>query len=136
MNRFACATVLSCFFVSALADANTQRPLSVISNPAKSIIVTRHDRQFNIVLKSNPSTGYTWVLNANYNAKLMQPVSHQYYPPANSKVGAGGVEVFRFKVAASVFRVPHLLHIQFHYRRSWAASENAQTMKFTVQTAT
>ena len=135
MKRFACATFLSCFFVSTLADSHTQPPLPVISNPAKSIMVARHNRQFNIVLKSNPSTGYTWVLNANYNTKLIQPVSHQFYPPATSKVGAGGVEVFRFKVATSAFRVPHLLHIQLDYRRPWAASENAQTMKFTVQTA-
>lgn len=56
------------------------------------------NRQFVIVLGSNPTTGYSWQLT--HDESMLKLVEQTYKPAEevkDSMVGAGGVEYFRFK---------------------------------------
>src|SRR3990172_6384423 len=84
---------------------------------------------FSIVLHSNPTTGYLWVLK-NYDSNLISPVSRKFYPPVNKKLmGAPGYEKWTFRVKPSGFIVPQLTGITLIYLRPWD-EQGAQVINF------
>ncbi|HSJ52886.1 MAG TPA: protease inhibitor I42 family protein [Anaerolineae bacterium] len=64
-----------------------------------------------IVLPANPTTGYSWQVEADdaYLALLSQE-----FEPAGPAVGAGGREVFQFRALR-----PGSTDLRFQYRRPW-----------------
>lgn len=64
-----------------------------------------------VVLPANPTTGYSWQVEADgsYLALLSQQ-----FETSGPGVGAGGREVFRFR-ALQLGKT----HLRFHYRRPW-----------------
>lgn len=66
---------------------------------------------FAIELAGNPTTGYTWQVHAD--SRHLELLS-QEFEPGGEGVGAGGQEVFRFRVLAA-----GQTDIACEYRRPW-----------------
>ena len=110
---------LLCFGLSVANAASL-----VFDNPSKPMVLPKGTTQFEIVLKSNPSTGYAWFLT-NYNATLIKPISWQYHAITDKKrIGAPGESVWTFAVLSGADVVPQSTTLSFEYVRPW---ENAST---------
>ena len=74
--------------------------------------------EIKIVLKGNPTTGYTWEVDSFSTNKLQQIGSREYCRDEQSgaklRVGVGGEFMFRFKAVQQGKG-----DIQMIYRRSW-----------------
>ncbi len=113
-------------------EAKTEK--SVLTDPNKVVLVSKKSRTFSINLRSNPTTGYSWVLVDNYDQELIKPVSHKFHAPDSKLIGAPGYETFTFKIDNDGFRVPQKTQITFQYVRPWVVMGNSQKMKFTIIT--
>jgi predicted secreted protein len=80
-------------------------------------------------LEANHTTGYSWVFAPAVNPVLMRQGRAVYQEHvAGSTVGAGGVEVWRFKAVKAGKQ-----GLQFEYRRPWEkGSPPAKVVMFTV----
>jgi inhibitor of cysteine peptidase len=104
------------------------------TDPSKSIIVKKSKPEFTIVLKSNPTTGFSWLLK-NYDVNLMVSVENKYFSPkAEKMVGAPGYEMWTFRVKPSGFVVPQTTHITLVYARPWT-EKGAKVTNFKVVTS-
>ncbi|HSR30192.1 MAG TPA: protease inhibitor I42 family protein [Anaerolineae bacterium] len=66
---------------------------------------------FAVVLAGNPSTGYSWQVDVDFqHLELLE----QTFEPAGEGIGAGGEEVFRFRARAT-----GETRIACEYRRPW-----------------
>lgn len=54
-----------------------------------------------IVLESNASTGYSWVVDVAPSTAVLTPVGEFYVPAASDLLGAPGVQVFDFEAIAA-----------------------------------
>lgn len=78
-------------------------------------------------LTANRSTGYGWTLRAGSDGGILEPQGKPDYETAgDTKPGAGGVEVFRFKAAK-----PGQTTLAFDYKRAGDASP-AKSATYTV----
>ena len=73
------------------------------------------DKEFQVVLKSNPTTGYSWM--PKFDSRYIQLVNLRYVPykTAPNIVGSGGVQIFTFKAIKRGFS-----RITLEYQRPWA----------------
>ena len=80
-------------------------------------------------LEANHTTGYSWVFAPAVNPVLMRQGRAAYQEHvAGSTVGAGGVEIWRFKAMKAGKQ-----GLQFEYRRPWEkGSPPAKVVTFTV----
>ncbi|MCU1253470.1 MAG: peptidase inhibitor [Edaphobacter sp.] len=80
-------------------------------------------------LEANHTTGYSWVFAPAVNPVLMRQGRTAYQEHVSgSTVGAGGVEVWRFKAVKAGRQ-----GLQFEYRRPWEKdSPPAKVVMFTV----
>ncbi len=116
-----------------VAATYAKYPKVVVSDSAKSIIVKKSNPVFEIVLQSNPTTGYSWLLK-NYDSNLIIPVAHKFFSPENKKLaGAPGYEKWVFQVKPTGFVVPQLTSISLIYMRPWE-EQGAQVFNFKVVT--
>jgi inhibitor of cysteine peptidase len=129
--------LLSGMFFSNVVFAKAE-PVSeptVYTQDKPVAVVTSEQPEFVVKLKSNPTTGFSWVLR-DYNMELLQAVSHQYQPATdNGIVGAGGFELWTFKVKPAGFIVPQQTAMRFVYTRPWESVENTTQLVFKVTTA-
>ena len=115
--------------------ANKEKEKIPFTDPAKPIIVKKAKPFFTVVLKSNPTTGYSWLVK-NYDNHLIFPVRHKYFPPDPTKhtlIGAPGYEKWTFRLKNAAFVVPHATSVTLVYTRSWE-DQGAQVMNFRVIT--
>lgn len=118
--------------LSAYAADTAKAPANnIFTDPNKTIMVSAKDPQFTITLKSNPTTGYMWFLE-KYDTNLVTVVSHQYQPPTSQLVGAGGKDVWTFKLNSIAFSAPHLLQLNMVYARPWAIEQGRKETVFNV----
>jgi|WetSurMetagenome_2_1015567.scaffolds.fasta_scaffold139036_2 inhibitor of cysteine peptidase len=84
------------------------------------IVVQKSAPTFTILLKSNPTTGFTWILK-DYDSKLIQPIGKAYIPSPKSKklIGGGGYQKFVFTVHPKAFDTPQTTFITLIYARPW-----------------
>jgi len=104
------------------------------TNPQKAIFVSKVKRSFKIILKSNPTTGYVWVLS-DINRDIVKPIKHVYHAPPVYKMvngkkeflaGAPGYEVWSFRLNRSAFIVPGITEITLNYMRAWDLGHEAK----------
>ena len=124
--------VLSAILPTSYASTETTK-LSPYSDPSKSIIVTKANPQFIITLASNRTTGYSWHL-LSYNNQLLTLVDHKYQAPQQAMPGAGGQEVWTFKVNDTGFIAPQVSKIDLLYARPWNLKDNSKQIEFKVVT--
>jgi len=81
-------------------------------NPIKIVKV---NKEFRIVLPSNPTTGYSWM--TKFDPNYLQLVNSTYiaYPTRPGIVGSGGIQIFTFKAIK-----PGNTEITMQYQRPWA----------------
>lgn len=122
----------ACGVMGALAEENVTVKSPVFNEPGKPILLKNNDDTFSIVLKSNPTTGYSWFLSG-FDADLISPKSHRYVPPANNMAGASGYEEWQFNVNQDSLKVPRLSKIEMIYARPWdVASAHPQTFNLVI----
>lgn len=114
---------------------NKDRQKVEFTDPLRPIVVTRAKPVFTIILKSNPTTGYTWLLRS-YDANLITPISRRFIPPNNERkflAGASGYEKWVFRVKPAGFVVPQTTGITLVYIRPWD-DQSTQATNFRVVT--
>lgn len=127
MKRFKLILVLLSLLTVLTAFAAEQSEPMVFSSPDKGIIVQSKHPEFTLTLQSNATTGYSWFLS-KYDNKLMTPVSHKYVAPNSKLMGAGGYEVWVFKVAPAAFTVPQTMKVVMEYARPWEKGEGTKSV--------
>ena len=101
----------------------------------KTVMLLPDHARFTITLKSNPTTGYSWVVR-RYNSRIIKPVGHQYHAPNSKLLGAPGYETFEFKASHKAFNVPQKTYLTLEYVRPWEAKvPGAETLTFTIITS-
>lgn len=101
-------------------------------NSNRPILATSKTPIIEIKLPANPSTGFSWFL-WKYDEQLLTPLSQKYYPPKNSKPGAGGYDLWRFRVLSRALVLPKITYVKFVYMRPWTM-EGATKKKIAVIT--
>jgi predicted secreted protein len=108
----------------AKISPSVSNQLNAITDAQKPIVLHQPNKTFQISLKSNPTTGYIWVLD-QFDEQSIKPIQHIYHAPElnNSQgktvVGAPGQEVWSFTLNKSAMRVPRLMKITFCMMRPW-----------------
>lgn len=104
------------------------------SDPQKPLVVKKSHPTFNVILKSNQTTGYIWTLK-NIDDYLIQPIKRVYISNENNKgfTGGGGYEIWTFMAKQSSFIVPQTTSITLIYSRPWEL-EGSQATHFKVVT--
>lgn len=95
--------------------------LHLVPNPATALTLADHGREVTVSkgqilelqLVSNPSTGYTWQVS-ELDTELLDWSGEVEFTPQSDLIGAGGVEVFRFKA-----RNTGQSQLSLIYHRSW-----------------
>lgn len=111
MKKLLCTTALFSL-MSLTAYAENQ----VDTN--KAITLEKNQTEFTIKLPSNPTTGYSWFLKS-YDSSLVQPLEHEFIGPKESRIGAGGTEIWRFRPTQKAFQVPQFIQLTFVYAQPW-----------------
>lgn len=82
-----------------------------------TIAVPLGKTSFQVLLSSNPTTGYNWTVT-HYDAHLLKLVGSKYTPQKTGRVGSGGTMAFTFEVVNGA-TVPASTPLKFRYARSW-----------------
>ncbi len=131
--KFGLALFVLLFGMQAVANPANGNA-SVYTEDKTAVIVTADKTEFVIKLKSNPTTGYSWFLR-DYDADMLEPVSHVFEAPANKKLmGAPGYQLWTFRAKSEAFIVPQETMIRFVYIRPWEAVDGSKQVVFSVVT--
>lgn len=78
--------------------------------------IVRKGETFSVDLKSNPTTGYRWILTNRASASAVDSLSDTYIPDKKDKniVGSGGTQSFKFNAVQK-----GIDSLNFIYVRSW-----------------
>jgi predicted secreted protein len=106
--------------VKELSKAEFSDPRAVIEvSRGKAVVIT---------MRSNPTTGYSWVVAKPVDRKKLDPVEKGYIPAATGLVGAGGKDVFVFRAVGTGETT-----ISLKYARAWEKEEKpADSAEFKV----
>lgn len=83
-------------FVLSLLGAGCRKTRPVFKDSSK-LIKVEVEQEFDIVLKSNATTGYKWKLAKPLDKKILELVESEYKAPDDSVPGKGGEEVWTFR---------------------------------------
>jgi len=120
------------FFVIASCSALTKDDGNVIQRPfsavdASKVIVLEPGRTFQIVLQSNPTTGYGWHLSID-QPNVVKEVAENYIADSSGRVGVGGETTWTLRT-----HVSGIAKLTFSYGRSWATdSPVTRTVNFSI----
>ena len=108
-----------CALVLLLASCGDAGGVVVVTDTdSGSEVLVAADETFEVRLQSNPSTGFSWELDAMSTPGLVTLVSNGYVEPSDSDVvGAAGTEVFVFKATgegAGILRMAYLRPFEDH----------------------
>ena len=107
-------TVSACRHIPATAELpKPNAPLQIVTG-----------EQLTIALDANPTTGFAWQLATPLDQTVVTLVNHAYQPPDDSKIGAGGTDVWTFKAIG-----PGSTIITLEYRRPWEKDSPAAERK-------
>lgn len=106
-----------------LCSCNSQKEI-------KSDFEINKDEIFEISLKSNPTTGYSWKWKKDATSRLVDSVSAIYTQDKTAEgiTGVGGNEVWKFKGKALGVDT-----LTLEYCRSWEPNSTVETKKFVVK---
>ncbi len=98
-------------------------------NNGESLNLEVNDR-VNIELKSNPTTGYEWVLSEETGGSIISLTGSGFIQSKKDKelIGAGGFEIFSFKAISN-----GKTSIILNYKRPWEEeAEPLETFEITI----
>lgn len=112
--------------------------LSIVSCAAKKgkndkleIIKVKKGYMFEVKLKSNPTTGYSWMLSEPVDSTIIEFDKKEFVSdndPSNPMIGAGGTEIWIFS-GVDVGKT----NIKLKYARNWEDEENVKTKEYIVK---
>lgn len=107
----------------SLFSCNTQKK-------AKTDYELSKNETFEVTLKSNPSTGYSWKWIKNNASKKVDSVGSIYVQDksAPGMTGVGGNEIWKFKGIQTGVDT-----LKFEYCRSWEPNSTVETKKISVK---
>jgi inhibitor of cysteine peptidase len=91
-----CATSSSTPTPTLPPTAETQNTL-LEPTDSTQLITVKMGESFDLVVPSNPSTGYHWEIIPELDETIVQMVSQDYIPEQPVMPGSGGVEVWTFR---------------------------------------
>jgi inhibitor of cysteine peptidase len=97
MRRLIVVVLVGLVAASCGSD-DEQTPVVLDISDSGSEITFEVGDAFEVLLESNPTTGYSWTVAEQPDGVTL--VSSDYEEPETSLVGAGGVEVFEFETTA------------------------------------
>lgn len=126
-------TTLLCvlFFLTSCASL-TKNDGSVITRPFSAVdqdrvIVLSPNHSFEIVLPSNPTTGYSWDVHVS-NSDIVNNVAQKYVPDASGRVGVGGNTTWTLRTEKA-----GETELVFSYLRTWEKEvQPTRIVKFTI----
>ena len=118
--------LISLLFLPVLPSAAQSLPECTQKNPV--VAVTPKEPVFSVRLASNPTTGYRWFLSEAPAGVMAQSARFVKADTKKGVVGAGGEEVWQFRVKSDVVPRQYILH--FVYARSF---ESGQAGAFSCQ---
>ena len=121
------------FILVSVMSVTAKSENNVYTEDKTNIVVTAQQPQFVLKLKSNPTTGYSWFLQ-DYDSNVILPVKHVFQSPAKGMMGAGGFDIWTFKVKPAGFAVPQRAVIRMIYARAWEKNESEKQVDFRVST--
>lgn len=106
---------LSILFIGIMAAwmASCESVPEKFDDPTMAIDV-RNGHVFEIVMETNPSTGYAWQLVSISNEACVERLGHDFRPHQPTLIGSAGAEVWRFKG-----RREGSTRLVFQYARPW-----------------
>lgn len=134
-NKVKTLSLVLCVALPAIvfAGQNAASNPPMYDDAKQAITVSKNQPVFILKLASNPTTGYVWLLK-NYDKSLIVPVKHQYQAPNTKLIGAGGFDLWTFRVKADAFTVPHQTSILMSYARPWEADKSGKDVEYVVST--
>lgn len=117
------------------ARSFSYEPGIVPTNSSKPIMLKKSPTKFSIILPSNPSAGYTWMLDY-YDDTLMNPPEHKFHYPAEAVrlklTGAPGLDEWIFTTKELGLKNWHTT-ISLVYMRPWLKEvEQKETFKIVM----
>lgn len=122
MKLLKASLLLWMILLSSLVHADT-----AAGQDPTTVIVDHNQSGFTVRLKANPTTGYSWFLQ-QYDNTLVTVQDHQYQAPTSQLVGAGGVDVWHFKLTPQAQLGPVTTQIHFVYARPWEIQQGSETV--------
>jgi inhibitor of cysteine peptidase len=93
--------IITLVSISLFACGGNDKSTLKISDPQQPIVVGTGE-EFNIVLESNPTTGYHWDIVGELDRNVVEFVKSEYTSTSDPNlVGGGGVEVWTFKAVSA-----------------------------------
>lgn len=138
MRAFIALTALACLTGCAVDAMNTKpevsglegaAPLQTLYDPLpKTDVTLRPGGKLEIILPSNPSTGYFWQIARAPDDKVVSLLGEDYQSDPNPRgmVGVGGDEVFLFEAI-----MPGKTKLVMRYAR--ASGPDAETRTFNIR---
>ncbi len=90
--------VISSGCESQESDTKDIKMLTITEKDNGKNFSVKPEQAFKVVLKSNPTTGYSWTVK-DINEKVVKLEKSDYLCPDSKMVGVGGKQIFLFKVA-------------------------------------
>lgn len=115
----------ACSSMTKSGDGVIDRPFSAVD--ASREIVLAPERSFEIVLPSNPTTGYSWTVTIE-DVHVVQNVSHEYVADRSNRVGVGGNTTWSLQT-----RSAGKTAVTYLYQKSWEKDvAPTRTVVFTI----
>ena len=105
----------------------TPNPLREPSDPTQ-LITVRAGENFELVLPSNPSTGYRWMLAEELDANVVELLNQDYIAQQPVMPGSGGVDVWTMRAIS-----PGDATIMLGYYPPDSDTEPAETVIFSIE---
>ena len=123
-----CATLLPAITPTSLPNATSESP-NVLPETTDSSqpITAKVGETFEIVLNSNPTTGYRWNLVKELDTGTIQLVKQDYIAQQPILIGSGGVDVWTFHALKTGNAI-----IEFGHYPPGNTTEPAETVIFTI----
>lgn len=114
--------------------AQAVAPETGFTDPSKPIYVNKKNPTIKIVLKANPTTGFSWFLK-EFDPVMVIPVSAVFIPPKEAIPGRGGISVWTFRINPAALTVPTLTSIKLIYTQPWSVQKDNPGETFTIVTS-
>ena len=98
-------------FISFIAQADDNMTITIPGN----------QKQFQIALPANPTTGFQWTIK-EFDKQLLRLKKSEYSAPVAKRMGSGGKMVFTFERIKETY--PKSTEILFQYARSWESKDS------------
>lgn len=115
------------FMSSVFLLCSCRGPVELGINDKGSSIEIKKGDEIIILLESNPTTGYSWILGEEIDTNIVSLTGSKFMQKEKELVGTGGCEVFTFKAKSSGHT-----EIILYYQRPWEEVELKDEFIFNI----